>query len=69
MLKKIKFGLTVLVFLTVITMPLGQLDSFFELSLFARTILLLAIVFVSLAGGYFVVYHGGGKRIVQSLRL
>lgn len=50
-------------------MLLGQLDRLLALSLFTRTILFLAMVFVSFAGGYLVVYRDHGNRIVHSLRL
>ena len=69
MLKKLKFGITVFVFLAVTTMLLGELDRLLDFSLFARTLLFLTIVFVSFAGGYLVVYHTDGNRIVRSLRL
>ena len=68
MLKRIKFEITAFVFLVVTAMLLGQLDGLLTLSLFARTILSLVIVLVSFAGGYFVVYRGGSKRIIHSVR-
>ena len=68
MLKTLKFGITVLVFLAVTTMFLDKLDRLLALSLFTRTILLLVIVFVSFAGGYFIVYRGKDNRIVHSFR-
>ena len=69
MLKKLRFGITVVVLFSLIAMLLGQLDRLLALSLFTRTILFLAMVFVSFAGGYLVVYRDHGNRIVHSLRL
>ena len=69
MLKKLKFGITVFVFLAVTTMLLGELDRLLDLSLLARTLLFLVIVSMSFAGGYFVVYHTDGNLILRSLRL